>query len=220
MSEGDLLSQGVSIVTTTWNEQENIEELVLRIKSTLKGLPHEVIVVDDCSSDGTVDVATRVADVAISKRKEGQTKGLLFGMKLAKFPIIVTIDADLENTPELIPSLVQKLDGLDLVVASRSVLPRFSEKWTARTLGKLVGVSDFYSNFRAYKKETIENMGLRGGETFGGELLVEAKKNGFRIGEMKYQAPPRRSKPRIGGTVKANIRILGALVKCSVIYLF
>lgn len=212
--------KGISVVTTTWNERENIEELVLRVRSALKDVPHEVIVVDDSSTDGTFEVAKRVADVAVSKVREGQTKGLLYGMKLAKFPIIVTIDSDLENNPELIPSLLEKLGELDLVVASRTVVPRFSERWASKTLGKRIGVSDFFSNFRAYKKETLESLTLGGSETFGGELLVRARKNGFRIGEVKYEAPPRRGKPRIGGTVRANFRIMAATFRCLLIFLF
>jgi dolichol-phosphate mannosyltransferase len=133
--------------------------------------------------------------------------------------VVVTIDSDLENSPEGIPKLVEKLNMFDLVVASRSVVPRFSERWAAKTLGKICGVSDFYSNFRAYKKETLVN-NLRGGETFGGELLIIAKKKGFRIGEITYEAPPRRSKPRIGGSIKANLRIMIASWKCFFIYLF
>ena len=211
--------EGISVVTTTWNEKENIEELIHRVKSTLKGTPHEIIVIDDNSSDGTLDVAKRFADVAVGKVREGQTKGLLFGAKLAKFPVIVTIDSDLENTPEYIPALVEKLGMFDLVVASRTVVPRFSERWAAKTLGKICGVSDFYSNFRAYKKETLAT-NLRGGETFGGELLVVAKKKGFKIGEIMYDAPSRRSKPRIGGAIRANVRIIFASWKCFFIYLF
>jgi dolichol-phosphate mannosyltransferase len=219
MNVGDEMVQGVSVVTTTWNERENIEELILRVKSTLKDFPHEIIIVDDSSSDGTIEVARRIADLAVSKVREGQTKGLLYGMKLAKFPVIVTIDADLENDPRLILSLVQKLDEFDLVLASRTVLPRFSEKLASKTLGKMFGVSDFFSNFRAYRKEAIANFSLKGGETFGGELLVSARKNGLRIGEVMYEPPPRRSKPRIGGTIRANFRIMAALFKCFVIYL-
>ena len=205
-------------MTTTWNERENIEELIRRIRTTLQGMPHEIIVVDDSSEDGTIEAAKRFADLAVEKNREGQTKGLLFGAKLAKFPVVVTIDADLENSPELIPSLVENLDVFDLVVASRRVVPRFSERWASKTLGKLCGVSDFYSNFRAYKKETLANVSLRGGETFGGELLVIARKNGFKIGEITYEAPPRRSKPRIGGTIRANWRIIVATWKCLFIY--
>jgi dolichol-phosphate mannosyltransferase len=211
--------QGVSVVTTTWNERENIEKLVLSVKSALKDFPHEVIVVDDSSSDGTFEAARRVADLAVSKVREGQTKGLLYGMKLARFPVIVTIDADLENDPKLIPSLVQKLGEFDLLVASRTALPRFSEKFASKTLGKMFGVSDFFSNFRVYRKEATANLSLKGEETFGGELLVSARKNGLRIGEVTYEPPPRRSKPRIGGTMRANFRIMAALLKCFIIFL-
>ena len=220
MSVDTRMVEGVSVVTTTWNESENIKELILRVQSTLQNVPHEIIVVDDNSTDGTLGIAKKYADVAVGKVREGQTKGLLYGMKLAKYPVIVTIDSDLENSPELIPSLIGKLDGYGLVVASRTVLPRFSERWAAKTLGKWCGVSDFYSNFRAYKKEAIANLRLLGGETFGGELLVAAKKHGFKIGEVLYEPPPRRSKPRIGGNIRANLRISTASLKCFFIHLF
>ena len=76
--------QGVSVVTTTWNERENIEELIRRVRQTLTGVPHEIIVVDDSSFDGTLDLAKCFADLAVSKVKEGQTKGLLYGMKVSQ----------------------------------------------------------------------------------------------------------------------------------------
>jgi dolichol-phosphate mannosyltransferase len=212
-------AKGISVVTTTWNEKENIAELIQRIRATLQGISHEIIIVDDSSQDGTLEVAKRYADLAIGKVREGQTKGLLFGAKLAKYQMIVTIDSDLENPPELIPTLLDKMVNFDLVVASRKVLPRFSEQWAAKTLGKLFGVSDFYSNFRVYKKEALASA-LKGGETFGGELLVIARKNGFRIGEITYEPPPRRKEPRIGGSIRANLRILLASLKCFFIYLF
>lgn len=212
--------RGTSIVTTTWNERENLEELVHRIRITLSGRLHEIIVVDDDSSDGTIEVAKKLVNVAVKKKREGQTKGLLFGIKQSRFPTIVTIDSDLENTPEMIPTLIEKLKVYDVVVASRKVIPRFSEKWAAKTLGKIVGVTDFYSNFRAYKKEAIDRINLRGGETFGGELLVICKKAGFNIGEIIYEPPQRRKNPRIGGTIRANLRIMFATLKCLLIYLF
>jgi dolichol-phosphate mannosyltransferase len=211
-------AKGISVVTTTWNEKENIPELIQRIRATLQGISHEIIIVDDGSQDGTLEVAKRYADLAVGKVREGQTKGLLFGAKLAKYPMIVTIDSDLENPPELIPTLIDKMGNFDLVVASRKVLPRFSEQWAAKTLGKLFGVSDFYSNFRAYKKEALASA-LIGGETFGGELLVIARKKGFKIGEIIYEPPPRRGKPRIGGAIRANLRIMFASLKCFFIYI-
>jgi len=220
MSGDNAVSKGISMVTTTWNEKENIEELIYGIRSSLKDIPHEIIVVDDSSSDGALEVAQRFADLAISKVREGQTKGLLYGAKLSKYPAIVTIDSDLENNPDLISLLVEKLSIYDLVVASRVVLPRISERMAARTLGKIFGLSDFYSNFRAYKRAAIANFTLKGGETFGGELLVRAKKKGYRIGEIAYESPPRCSKPRIGGAFRANFRIMVALLKCFFLYVF
>lgn len=216
----DLIGHGVSVVTTTWNEKENIQELIQRINAALKDTLHEVIVVDDSSADGTLEVAKQYADVAVGKKREGQTKGLLYGVKLAKFPVIVTIDSDLENPPELISKLVEQLEAFDVVVGSRFSLPRFSERWAAVTLGKLCNTSDFYSNFRAFRKQAIADVNLKRGETFGGELLVIAKKRGCKIGEVKYDPPPRRSSPRIGGSLRANWRISVASVKCLLRYLF
>jgi len=60
---------------------------------------------------------------------------------------------------------------------------------------------------------------LRGGETFGAEFLVIAKKKGLAIGEIKYEQPHRRKNPRIGGTIRANLRILWALIKSLILYL-
>ncbi|MBT0158527.1 glycosyltransferase [Candidatus Bathyarchaeota archaeon A05DMB-2] len=208
----------VSVVTTTWNERENIKKLIPAIRNVLQQVAHEIIVVDDSSQDGTIQAAKRLADVAVTKTREGQTKGLLYGMRLAKFPVIITIDADLENDPQHIPLLLQQAAVFDVVVASRTALPRISEIVASKTLGKLVGVTDTLSNFRAYRKETVSKLDLRGGETFGAEFLVIAKKKGLRIGEITYDPPPRRKRPRIGGTIKANSRIFWALIKSLMLY--
>jgi dolichol-phosphate mannosyltransferase len=212
------VSNSVSVVTTTWNERENIEKLVLTIKKALQQVQHETIVVDDTSPDGTIQIAKQVADIAITKPRKGQTKGLLCGMHLANYGTIITIDADIENDPALIPSLIQQTAKFDIVVASRTKLPRISEKIASRTLGKLVGVTDTFSNFRAYQKNITAKFNLKGGETFGAEFLVIAKKQGLKIGQITYEAPSRRINPRIGGTVKANARILWALIKSLSIF--
>jgi dolichol-phosphate mannosyltransferase len=214
-----MVSNGVSIVTTTWNERENIEKLVLSIRNVLQQTLHEIIIVDDNSPDGTIQVANRLADVAVTKAREGQSKGLLYGLKLAKYPVIITIDADLENNPEHIPKLIQEISKFDVVVASRTKLPRVSEKIASKTLGKLLGVSDTFSNFKAFRKETVAEFNLRGCETFGAEFLVIAKKKGMAIGEIRYDPPQRRRNPKIGGTVNANLRIIWALIKSLTLYL-
>ncbi|MCW4018262.1 MAG: glycosyltransferase [Candidatus Bathyarchaeota archaeon] len=211
-------ADGVSVVTTTWNESKNIERLVAAIRKVLQGYPHEIIVVDDSSDDCTLEAAKRFADVAVSKPREGQSRGLLFGMRLAKYPKIVTIDADLENDPKHIPQLLQQMDKSDVVVASRTKIPRFSEQVASKTLGKLMGVTDSFSNFRAFRRENVPLFVFRAGETFGAEFLIIAKKNGLKISEICYTPPPRRSNPRIGGTLKANLRIFWVLSKSLILY--
>jgi dolichol-phosphate mannosyltransferase len=213
-----LNTDGISVVTTTWNEKENIEKLVPLIRGVLKGTKHEIIVVDDDSNDGTIEAAERLADTAVKISHAGQTKGLLHGMKLAKYPVIVTIDADLENDPRYIPQLLERINEYDIVVASRVKLPRISEKFASKTLGKKVGVKDVFSNFRAYKNQTIPHFMLRGGETFGGEYIVIAKRRGMKIGEITYESV-RRKDPRIGGRTRANLRIFWALIKSLAVYL-
>ena len=140
-------------------------------------------------------------------------------MQLAKYPVIITIDSDLENSPNCIPELVSKTDEYSVVVASRRIIPRVSEKFASKTLGKLLGVTDSFSNYRAYRKGVVSKFDLKGGETFGAEFLVIARKNKLRIGEITYEPPPRRKNPRIGGTIKANQRIIWALIKSLLIYL-
>jgi dolichol-phosphate mannosyltransferase len=157
--------------------------------------------------------------VAVTKKREDQSMGLLYGMRLAKYPVIVTIDSDLENSPDCIHALVSKTDEYSIVVASRKEIPRISEKIASKTLGKFFGVTDFFSNYRAYRREVVSMFNLKGGEAFGAEFLVIAKKNKLRIGEITYEPPPRRKNPRIGGTVKANLRIFWALSKALAIYL-
>ena len=159
---------GGSVVTTTWNERANIENLIPTIRNTLQQIPHEIVVVDDNSSDGTFQTARLLADVAVTKTREGQTKGLLHGMQLAKYPVIITIDADLENNPKHIPMLIQRTAKYDIVVASRTQIPRFSERLASKTLGKLLGITDSFSNYRAYRKDVVTKFDLKGGETFGG----------------------------------------------------
>jgi len=103
--------------------------------------------------------------------------------------------------------------GLDLLVACRAVIPRVSERFASRTIGRVVGVGDIYSNFRVCKRDLFKDFRprLKGG--FGAELVVHAWLNNYRIGEYVYEPLPRRRNPRIGGRLKANARIFSTTIK-------
>jgi dolichol-phosphate mannosyltransferase len=211
------LANGISVVIATFNEKENIEKTILSIRKVLQSIAHEVIVVDDGSQDGTIDIAVNFADLAISKRHEGQTISLLYGMRLAKYPIIVTIDADMENNPKYITTLAKQTSRFDIVVASRTKLPRISEKIASKTLGRMLGITDVFSNFRAYRKEIISMFDNEKGENFGSNFLMVAMKKRLKISEIMYEPSQRRSIPRIGGAFKANLRIFFVLFKLLII---
>lgn len=207
-------------MSATWNERDNLALLVQKVRAALRDIPHEIIIVDDSSPDGTYDVAWKLADKAIRKKREGQSLALLEGIRHAKHPTTVTIDADLENDPANIPNLIQALDGgFDVVVAARPSLPRFSERLFFITVGKLLGVSDVLSNFRAMRTNKVRYIQLGKSETFGAELLIHAHRLGLRIGQLKVREVTRRGDPRIGGTVTANLRILKAFVISLIILL-
>ena len=89
--------------------------MVLSVRSSLVVSP----------PDSTFEEACKLADRVILVRKASQTGGLLTGIKVARYPIVVTLDTDLENPPELIPisSKVFVSRGLDLLVASHRVIP-------------------------------------------------------------------------------------------------
>jgi dolichol-phosphate mannosyltransferase len=213
----DLLS-GISVVTATYNECKSLPVLISAVRRLLVGVKHEIIVVDDSSTDGTLEAA-KSADVVIVKRREGQTVALLAGMRMAKFPTVVTMDADLENPPELIQVLAERIVGSDIVVASRVSLPRLSERIACATIGRVCGVIDVFSNFRAYNQSVIKQLRVNCGETFGAEILVRAKFMDLRVSQVFYTPPRRRRNPRIGGTLKANVRIMLAVVKLVMLLL-
>ena len=209
--------EGVSVVSATWNEHERLPALIQRVRQTLRNTPHEIIIVDDTSPDGTYALAMKVADKAICKEREGQSIALLSGITVASYPIVVTIDADLEKDPANIPRLLEALKkGYDLVVAVRPKLPRCSERLFSGTIGKKLGIRDVLSNFRAMHKDVVKEICLEHGETFGAEFLIRASRLGCRIGQVEVAETPRRRQPRIGGALIANLRILKALLVCLI----
>src|SRR3989344_49339 len=104
----------ISVVIPLYNEKGSIGELHQRLFDVFKKIkkPFEIIFVDDGSNDGTFEAIKNLSPVRAYKfsRNFGQTSAFACGIQNAKGEIIVTMDGDLENQPEDIPLLLQKLE--------------------------------------------------------------------------------------------------------------
>ncbi|MBS0384643.1 MAG: glycosyltransferase family 2 protein [Proteobacteria bacterium] len=133
----------LSIVVAAFNEEGVIGELYSRLKRVLASLPygHELIVVDDGSTDGTARRVNALAEVDPAvllvelSRNFGKEAAVSAGIAHATGDAVILIDADLEHPPELIPSLVAQWErGADVVVGVRN--PRASEGFVRRVASR------------------------------------------------------------------------------------
>ena len=118
-------SKDLSIVISLYNEEDSLEELVRWIHSSLdnSGLSFEIIMTDDGSTDGSWKVISRLAseDKCIRgisfRRNYGKSAALFCGFKAAEGRVVVTMDADLQDSPEEIPELYRMIveDDWDIV---------------------------------------------------------------------------------------------------------
>jgi len=188
----------ISIVIPTYNEAENIGDLLKRIIEALGKLSvdYEILVVDDASQDGTAGAAEKVLGVSgrVIRRvsdKKSLSLSVLDGIKESKGNAVVIMDADGSHPPELIPVFIKKLqEGYDLVIGSRYVkgggtkgFP-FTRKFIsgfACLLGRLLTrVKDNTSGFFCIKKAALESVNLTpDGFKIGLEVFVKANYTSF-----------------------------------------
>jgi glycosyltransferase involved in cell wall biosynthesis len=204
--------KSLSIVIPVYNEKENIADLHREITAvcTRNQYPFEIIIVDDGSSDGTVEEIKTLTPVRyIRFRKNfGQTAAMDAGIKNAKNDYIITIDGDRQNDPEDIPMMISYLENndLDVVVGWRkSRKDGFLKKFVSRGanfLRKLLindEIHDSGCSLKVYKKECFENVTLYGEMHRFIPALLKIK--GFAIGEIVVN-----HRPRVAGKTKYNWR--------------
>ena len=169
----------ISIVIPLYNEEENVELLYESVSKALKdsGRRWEIIVVDDGSSDGTLEVlkklATVHADVKVIsfRRNFGQTAAMAAGFDHAEGKVIIPMDGDLQNDPADIPKLLAKIeDGFDVVSGWRKnrkdrfinrKLPSMIANWLISTITG-VHLHDYGCTLKAYRREVLDNLNLYG----------------------------------------------------------
>jgi glycosyltransferase involved in cell wall biosynthesis len=216
----------LSVVIPAYNEEENVPILYEKLKKVLDGLgqDYEIIFVDDGSTDGTYQRLKQLAEkdsrlkVIRFKRNYGQTAAMSAGFEHAKGDVIITLDADLQNDPEDIPILLEKLkEGYHVVSGWRKDrkdpflsrrLPSMIANWL---ISKITGVHlhDYGCTLKAYRAEVVKDL-----ELFGDMhrfLPALTKRRGAKITEVVVRHHPRmfgRSKYGIGRTVRVLLDIM------------
>lgn len=192
----------LSVVIPVYNERRTIEEIIRRVEGV--AIEKEIIVVDDCSTDGTRDVLKKLEDrneikVIYQPRNQGKGAALREGFKHATGDIIVVQDADLEYDPREYPQLIAPIvEGkADVVYGSRflSGPHRVLFFWhyvgnkILTTLSNMLtdlNLSDMETCYKAFRADVIKRIKLRENR-FGFEPEVTAKI--ARMGCRVYEVP-------------------------------
>ncbi len=226
-SELSRIRPRISIVTPIYNEAENIDLLVESLNTALKGSgSFEVICVDDGSTDGSfVKLKACVAQhswlrVIRFRRNYGQTAALQAGINHSLGEIIVTIDADLQNDPQDIPMLVERIEsGADVVCGWRKnrkdakIRRNFVSRVANRVISKISGVSlhDYGCTLKAFRAEMIHGVRLYG--EMHRFIPIYAKWMGATIEEVEVRHYPR----KFGSSKYGLERILKVLLDLMLI---
>ncbi len=170
-----MASASVSIVIPVFNEESNLPELLRRTLAACRALgrPFEIVLVDDGSRDESAAMIARAAEEhsgeivgVLLNRNYGQHAAVMAGFAQARGEIVITLDADLQNPPEEIARLAEKMDaGFEVVGSIRvprrdSLFRRFSSSLVNRLTARVTGVTmhDYGCMLRAYRRHIVQAM--------------------------------------------------------------
>ncbi len=198
----------LSVVVPLMNEEDNIKYLIEEVDKALKNFNYELILVDDGSTDNTVEeIKKHMNDktkLVILNRNYGQTSAMAAGIEVASGDIIVTIDGDLQNDPSDIPMMIEKLnEGYDVVAGIRAKrkdepFRKFLSKIANKIIRKVTGVhiTDYGCTLKVFKKDVAKNLQLYGelhrfipilASMYGAKITeVPVKHHERKFGKSKY----------------------------------
>lgn len=215
MEQRTQVTKDLSLVIPVFNEVENIRPLLAEISTALDPCPldYELIFIDDGSHDGSFELMCRLKQenprvtVIRFRRNFGQTAAFAAGFDHAQGRVIVTIDADRQNNPADILTLLNKLEeGYDVVNGWRQdrqdgfILRKLPSSLANRIIAAVTGVKlhDRGCSLRAYRVEVVREMRLYGEmHRFIPELISA---NGFNMTEA-----PVSHRPRVAGQSKYGL---------------
>ncbi len=173
------LQTDISVIVPLLNEEESITELCHWVSRVMKehGFNYEILLIDDGSDDASWKI---IGDLALShseikgvrfNRNYGKSAALNTGFKLATGEVVITMDADLQDSPEEIPGLYQmiKEDGFDLVSGWKKkrhdplnkTLPSLFFNFVTRKMSG-IPLHDFNCGLKAYRHTVVKNISVYG----------------------------------------------------------
>jgi glycosyltransferase involved in cell wall biosynthesis len=195
----------VSVVVPLFNERAALEQLYGRLSAVLIEMAtrYEIIFVDDGSTDDSLVTLKnfRAIDHRVRyirfRRNFGKSAALAAGFRAARYEVIVTMDADLQDIPEQLPLLLKKLeDGYDVVCGWRyerrdKLSKRLGSKFYNLVTAMLTGVRlhDLNCGFKCIRRKVLDEVMVYGERHR--YIPVLASYRGFRLGEVKIDHAPR-----------------------------
>lgn len=199
----------ISVVIPLYNEEESLPELFAWIQRVMSqnNFSYEVIFVNDGSTDGSWKVIEQLAEKFPEakgikfRRNYGKSPALFCGFARAKGDVVITMDADLQDSPDEIPELYRMItqDGYDLVSGYKKkrydplskTLPTKLFNATARSVSGIKNLHDFNCGLKAYRLDVVKNIEVYG--EMHRYIPYLAKNAGFcRIGEKVVQHQARK----------------------------
>lgn len=190
-----------SVILPTYNERENITDLIREIFE--KAEPFEILVIDDDSPDRTWEVVENLGEPKVRLIRRLKERGLTSALKDAIAAsygdVVVWMDCDFSMPPSVIPGLLKELESSDIAIGSRYIkgasdkrdsLRERAGSWLINSMARLFldpGIRDYTSGFVAAKKEVFKEINLTGdyGE-YCIDFLYRAKRKGFKVKEVPY----------------------------------
>lgn len=209
MEISGLSSLRLSIVVPTFNESQNVQELLGRLEATLGATGWEVIFVDDDSPDGTASVVRDIARADHRVRclqrvgRRGLSSACIEGMLATSAPKIAVLDADLQHDETILPKMMAEIEqnGADVVIGTRYAPGGGTGDWneSRRAMSRLATVtsrailsqhvSDPMSGFFMLQRKALDST-VRGLSGLGFKILLDilatAKGKPIRIAEVPY----------------------------------
>ena len=198
----------LSVVIPVYNEVKNVGEILRRVQAT--GLASEIVVVDDCSQDGTRPVLQQLdgrngVRVLLHDQNRGKGAAVRTGMQQAQGEIILIQDADLEYDPRDYPMLLQPIEEgrADVVYGSRFLGgPRRAAMFWHMIANQLLTfmtnilydtiLTDMETGYKLFRREVIQGMKLRASRfDFEPEFTAKILKRRYRIYEVPISFNPR-----------------------------